>query len=66
MISGVHSDDMTESQRLTELAVILARGVLRLRQLRKLRDVCAPESAAESVSRPLDLCPETRLSVTGG
>ena len=52
--------DLTPADRLAQIAAILARGVLRIRQIRTV------ETAPESDSPSLDVSDETVLSVTRG
>jgi hypothetical protein len=58
--------DLTPQQRCRELAVLFARGLLRLRDRRLLPDTPAPDNPPESVSNSLELPGETVLSVHTG
>jgi hypothetical protein len=57
---------LTPDQRLREVAALLARGLLRLRDRRLLPDPSTPEYLPESVSNCLELSGETVLSVHTG
>lgn len=63
MTSVRDPDDMTEEQRIEEVGRLFATAVFRLRS----RPVIAASSSLnpqESVASPLELSPQTRLSVT--
>jgi hypothetical protein len=61
---------LTADERLRELAALLARGLLRLRDRRLLPDAASPhplpEKTPESASNCLELPGETVLSVHTG
>jgi len=54
------TDDMSSQQRLSEIATILARGVLRLKTSR------LPQNSSDSTTDPLEVSGDSRLSVTTG
>jgi hypothetical protein len=66
--SLLHSTNLSQSERRRELASILARGTLRLRQRRVLLGnaghVSSPKSLPNSAAAGLELSPDTVLSVT--
>jgi len=53
-------------ERLREIAAILARGVIRLRENRSQIRFLDPENNEESGNAPLEVPEETVLSVTSG
>ena len=59
-------DELTSDDRLTEVAAILARGVLRLRTRRKLAGNADAKNGSDSGQAPLEVSDETVLSVTTG
>lgn len=56
--------ELTPDERLHQIAVILARGVRRHRQLKRRHESCKPETSAEDVATGLEVLDETRLSVS--
>ena len=56
-------DDMTEEQRMQEVGRLLATGILRVRS-RPTTAASPSLNPQESVASPLELSPDTRLSVT--
>lgn len=66
MVSPLPPDEMTPAERLTELASILAAGLLRLRRCPISATEDSPESSRETPGERLDLPAETVLSVERG
>ena len=60
LLSEVESEELTPQERLSQVAAILAAGVLRLRRLGRVSE------NSEFCPDPLDVPPETRLSVPRG
>jgi hypothetical protein len=56
-------DKMTVKQRLEAIAVILARGILRMAQRGKSPQAPPEMGSAESGAEGLELSPKTRLNV---
>jgi len=56
----------TPDERLREIAAVLARGILRLREAGGFLAICDPENSSNSGPDRLELSGKTRLSVTSG
>ena len=70
MFSPSPADEMSADRRVSEIAALLARGVLRLKTRRTPSDPSGPRKASQEIAefclRGLDLSAQTRLSVHAG
>ena len=66
MPAPIRPDEMTPDDRFREIAVLLAKGVLRARKRRNPTPGPSPGKLPESAAQGLDVPRDTRLSVLTG